>query len=1098
MKKIILLAFILMYPKAWCQEGYTPIFQKHNQDPYDIPTPNQSDLGTYGIIPVSPYTGKANISIPIFSTSQRGVKLDVNLTYDTSGLLINRLPGWTGHNWTLNAGGAITRKVNGRPDEINYKDTNAGSDAFYQLYKDNVSEITHHIFFTHPELLDQSQYLYRQSYDETTGLSKPCYDGYTGLIVGPYTYPNAYYDEMYCNKVGKMEENEWLTKERYSHYRNYFSSYSENIGKKDVIADLYYDTSADIFYFNFMGISGNFFYGNDGNWKVCSDQNIRVIFDVEDTKNYVEPYETSFSLLFKHPKTIKGFTLIDENGTEYVFGGDKNSIEYSTSLTASVYQNTTEPWTAVSWLLKEVKDRFGNILYTFNYSRGKRIVQMQNSYSNITRTYPYFTNNTQKTRTEKYPNVYNGTINSPVYLDSISMSDGTSITFDHANVYNDTVAFRTLYPNYSFDDLLYMFKSTFPYQDVNPECPYYYEYAQRYLDDLNGAAASSTSNVMKSMNLEELDAIRINYPKTNDKSAIQEVVNFGYDFSNRMHLSSLIFEDSPAKYGYEFTYNQFDKIPTDYLTKEFDYYGYYNGSAYTTDNLYVYPPNAKYGKMGMLNKITYPTRGYSIFDYEQNDYSQFLSENKQNVLNANTNKETGGLRISSIGNYDSNGTLLTKKSYKYTDPNNNNLSSGQLYGSTKTHYAWSEKQDNSNQILQQYTLDVLCSQQPMSNSFAPTIGYLHVIEENLDGSCTSYTYSSCTTEKDELYMCSRPSDAITPFDEFSSRQYMRGKLLRQTIFDKNNDAISCTEYTYTSDDEFNKSNFVATTSFTIHPVFANVGSRYKLFYFKPQIESVVSKTKYGKDWVTDTTTYENKHFLMDLSDAKCDAVDLWKTLSETKSQGESTLKTVYTYPFIDVDLNLPLNASQKHAAHRQLLKDFCIPVIGIQQFHDGILINGLKDFYRMDLVKPVIDYSIAYNSDSTMYNIMRKYISYSQKGEPTMIVDENGVMHNLYWNGFGKLIATAANGELQVNTRNTIDAIINVNSSTIFTSKPIDAKFVEYDPHGNASRITSQNKATSVFEYDQHGRLVQTSVKTADGKKQTVNKYQYKYKGSQK
>ena len=97
MKKIVLLALILMCQNAWCQEGYTPIFQfqKHHQDPYDIPTPNQSDLGTYGIIPVSPYTGKADISIPIFSTSQRGVKLDINLTYDTSGLLINRLPGWT-------------------------------------------------------------------------------------------------------------------------------------------------------------------------------------------------------------------------------------------------------------------------------------------------------------------------------------------------------------------------------------------------------------------------------------------------------------------------------------------------------------------------------------------------------------------------------------------------------------------------------------------------------------------------------------------------------------------------------------------------------------------------------------------------------------------------------------------------------------------------------------------------------------------------------------------------------------------------------------------------------------------------------------------
>ena len=102
--------------------------------PYNIPSPSASALGGYGNIPVSGYTGKADINIPLYKTSQRGIDLDIHLSYDTSGLLINQLPGWTGHGWTLFAGGAITRKINNLPDEISYRDTGAGMDYYYKDY----------------------------------------------------------------------------------------------------------------------------------------------------------------------------------------------------------------------------------------------------------------------------------------------------------------------------------------------------------------------------------------------------------------------------------------------------------------------------------------------------------------------------------------------------------------------------------------------------------------------------------------------------------------------------------------------------------------------------------------------------------------------------------------------------------------------------------------------------------------------------------------------------------------------------------------------------------------------------------------------------
>ena len=123
--------------------GMSSFAQNDMYDPTSVPTPNQSSLGLFGTIPVSHYTGTADVSIPLYSTNQRGVELNIGLCYNTSGLLINQLPGWTGHNWTLMAGGAITRKINGRPDEIDLKDTNAGLDLYtwYETAKTNTTPV---------------------------------------------------------------------------------------------------------------------------------------------------------------------------------------------------------------------------------------------------------------------------------------------------------------------------------------------------------------------------------------------------------------------------------------------------------------------------------------------------------------------------------------------------------------------------------------------------------------------------------------------------------------------------------------------------------------------------------------------------------------------------------------------------------------------------------------------------------------------------------------------------------------------------------------------------------------------------------------------
>ena len=71
----------------------------------------------------------------------------------------------------------------------------------------------------------------------------------------------------------------------------------------------------------------------------------------------------------------------------------------------------------------------------------------------------------------------------------------------------------------------------------------------------------------------------------------------------------------------------------------------------------------------MLEKITYPTGGYSVMEYEGHDYSHAMRRTADNAFNLKLVDEIGicgGLRIKSVTNYSENNTILNSKTYSYT------------------------------------------------------------------------------------------------------------------------------------------------------------------------------------------------------------------------------------------------------------------------------------------------------------------------------------------------------------------------------------------------------------------------------------------------
>lgn len=86
-----------------------------------MPSPTASNLGLYGEVPVSEFTGTPHISIPLYELKTKSFTVPVALSYHASGIRPELHPGPTGLGWTLSTGGAITREVRGLPDENDCK-----------------------------------------------------------------------------------------------------------------------------------------------------------------------------------------------------------------------------------------------------------------------------------------------------------------------------------------------------------------------------------------------------------------------------------------------------------------------------------------------------------------------------------------------------------------------------------------------------------------------------------------------------------------------------------------------------------------------------------------------------------------------------------------------------------------------------------------------------------------------------------------------------------------------------------------------------------------------------------------------------------------
>ena len=84
---------------------------------WNVQSPEIANLGVYGNIPVSHYTGVPEISIPLYEIKVGNYILPLSANYHLASVKPDQQPGCLGMGWSLFAGGYITRAVNSCYDE---------------------------------------------------------------------------------------------------------------------------------------------------------------------------------------------------------------------------------------------------------------------------------------------------------------------------------------------------------------------------------------------------------------------------------------------------------------------------------------------------------------------------------------------------------------------------------------------------------------------------------------------------------------------------------------------------------------------------------------------------------------------------------------------------------------------------------------------------------------------------------------------------------------------------------------------------------------------------------------------------------------------
>lgn len=1023
-----------------------------------VPSPEVANLGTFGSIPVGHYTGTPNISVPLYTMKVGKLSIPIQAMYHTSNVKPHTPPTCLGIGWALAAGGYIARNVNGCQDE---KETNKTQAGFY---------------FNHQKLREI---------------------------------------ENSSNKSQQLQ--------KYTH----------------MDGDNWYELAADEFIFSFNGYSGTFFMDKEGEWRVISDDNIRVEFNNQNGFINFEALKSRIQQRYgfnlrgynnskNNVKFFDAFTLITPDGTRYEFGGG-NATEYC----IPYYNQVDGDIMATCWRLSRITTIDQRVV-NFEYAADSYMCDIHYAPQML---YPYINNYSYS--------AYSGFLIMPSRLTKISHED-ESINFNYKR---DANYGYNLFCDKNSNCLYWISKN-----DYNRNARYTYGNIASLLGDrfclwLNIPPTNNEYNTRKeiSQKITQDYMCDMSVQKSNNKIL---KVNFSFNTKRNRKLlaaisfasyKSLRFPDNWAEFGNEYmkgdslnskkNISKSDYDKSESLTKQikeyeynFEYYmdktednlwperngvtytdswGYYSrdgsniynrgewsfGKEYSTRDFKIRPASRDNTLVFVLKDIVYPTGGKTTFEYELNDYSKEFNLQEKTI--ESNYSAAGGLRVSSIMNYDASGTLLYSKNYIYKNSLNGE-SSGISKGKPCFHdrIFFSSKKDD---YFDFYSFDEI-NPYPL-NFNTPSVGYSTVFEELKDGKNnllkrTRYQYSNYDTDLNNTshmdqqadYTANVYGDKPYAIAAFTSMAFERGKLISLKVMDANNNVLEESNYSYIR----SGGEPYSTVSQECYLIQGKTRLAFSYLYKTYTNRYLVAIEK--KQETMDNGTFSMK--------TQYEYTDYGLPSKEVISNSEGRHSTSYSYNIDKINIDNYLWMQEKNIIVPVSVSDYSGNNRQVTQYTYSQSKIGAP-YISQKQTKWIKELSPHMEKNHTDYTVARA----DQYGNP-IVWEEQGVKTIMIWSHKGqKLIASIENAtyeEVEEALGKEPESYSDLSSQSVsldFLRNKLSNSLVytyQYDSMLNLIQKTEPNGLSYRYSYDSLGRLI-AEYRVVDGNRELLNTYTYNY-----
>ncbi len=864
-----------------------------------MPSPNAASLGQYGEANVSLFTGTANINIPIYEINEGNIKVPISLSYLANGVRPDQHPGWVGMNWSLNAGGMITRIVKGAPDELYWKEEilafidNSQWEGNYQI------GINYHLdqlagsdwnSSAKVDVLAKNTSWYETEPDEFIFN----FGGYSGKF-----YINQDKYAVVSDPSIRVEVEDTMMLIQYPSYiiNNYIGGAGASFDEYEYKIRGFRITTPD-------GTAYEF-----GLWNrpQTANQPIEFSLDFFQQFDFNDIWDSWYLASIKSPEGRR----VD---FQYTAGDPIASFGQTTAMNKMQYSETPS---GILGILGPVSASSFNI--TTRYT-GKIIFPVY--LSKITTSAQEITFSTSNTSelTYVYPSIN---------IDLFSQSKETyrSDVFNYFVSNNNIYSWRWFYSPRVMIHPTNLQPWNINVSDFNTQftlggAGYYYNNGIGYFERQDIPLV----NYPQSRECELIDFNKLQWKQLNRiaitnklDQQLLKAFNFQYSSNTNDRLSLLkCYEESnngQANPAYTFEYENYDNPYTaegishqqagntqqlpGYLSNKVDHWGFSNGTQAIVDfnnlsNYYAYRnPNKDYGYAGILNKITYPTGGYTKYFYEPHTYKAIVKRDANGnfyLASSSIPSYAGGLRIAQILNFNYDNTVLAEKDYQYGD-------GGVLVGDHQ--YYWP---NYSGKYItgQTYTADRFVTQSILpvsSNGTGSHIGYSKVTELEPGKGEKDYYFSNFSPDGNPLTWDIKDDNFEVTIDPqksiyapFGNKDIERGKLKTTSVYASNGVHVKNEDNTFTPADNSAFVKAVATKQFQILDGTAVEGTAYKVYTY-PNNLSTKTITDYdvnGQNPISTSITnlYNNYNQLA--------------SKTQTLNYG-MTIETGYTYP-TDVSL----------------------------------------------------------------------------------------------------------------------------------------------------------------------------------------------------